>query len=59
VPLTFLEHAKRNQILEDLGITVQNITRSLVAWSSTDTSIALKVEMQHPLDENESRKPLR
>jgi 1-deoxy-D-xylulose-5-phosphate synthase len=59
VPLTFLEHAKRNQILEDLGITVQNITRSLVAWSSTDTSIALKAEMQHPLDENESRKPLR
>ena len=59
VPLTFLEHSKRNQILEDLGITVQNITRSLVAWSSTDNSIALKAEMQHPLDENERRKPLR
>jgi len=59
VPLTFLEHSKRNQILEDLGITVQNITRSLVAWSSTDNSIALKAEMPHPLDETERRKPLR
>ena len=59
VPLTFLEHAKRNEILEDLGITVQNITRSLVAWSSSDFGVDIKEEMQHPLDENEHRKPLR
>jgi 1-deoxy-D-xylulose-5-phosphate synthase len=59
VPLTFLEHAKRNEILEDLGITVQNITRSLVAWSSSDFGVDVKEEMQHPLDENEYRKPLR
>ena len=59
VPLTFLEHAKRNEILEDLGITVQNITRSLVAWSSSDFGVDIKEEMQHPLDENEYRKPLR
>jgi len=58
VPLTFLEHAKRNEILEDLGITVQNITRSLVAWSSSDFGVDIKEEMQHPLDENEYRKPL-
>jgi len=58
-PLTFLEHAKRNEILEDLGITVQNITRSLVAWSSSDFGVDIKEEMQHPLDENEYRKPLR
>jgi 1-deoxy-D-xylulose-5-phosphate synthase len=59
VPLTFLEHAKRNETLEDLGITVQNITRSLVAWSSSDFGVDIKEEMQHPLDENEYRKPLR
>ena len=59
VPLTFLEHAKRSEILEDLGITVQNITRSLVAWSSSDFGVDIKEEMQHPLDENEHRKPLR
>ena len=35
IPLTFLEHAKRSEILEELGITVQNITRSLVTWSSS------------------------
>ena len=59
VPLAFLEHAKRAQILEDLGITVQNITRSLVAWSSDEFSVDIKEEMPHPLDENENRKPLR
>ena len=59
VPLAFLEHAKRSQILEDLGITVQNITRSLVAWSSDEFSVDVKEEMPHPLDENENRKPLR
>ena len=59
VPLAFLEHAKRSQILEDLGITVQNITRSLVTWSSDEFSVDVKEEMQLPLDENEHRKPLR
>jgi 1-deoxy-D-xylulose-5-phosphate synthase len=59
VPLEFLEHAKRAQILEDLGITVQNITRSLVTWSSDEFSVDVKEEMQLPLDENEHRKPLR
>ena len=59
VPLEFLEHARRAQILEDLGITVQNITRSLVTWSSDEFSVDVKEEMQLPLDENEHRKPLR
>ena len=59
LPLSFLEHAKRAQILEDLGITVQNITRSLVAWNSSVITVDVKEEMQHPLDENERRKPLR
>ena len=58
IPLTFLEHAKRSEILEELGITVQNITRSLVTWSSSEIRLDIKAEMQHPLDENEIRKPL-
>lgn len=58
VPLVFLEHAKRAQILEDLGITVQNITRSLVTWSSDEFAEDIKEEMPHPLNENERRKPL-
>lgn len=58
VPLAFLEHAKRAQILEDLGITVQNITRSLVTWSSDEFAEDIKEEMPHPLNENERRKPL-
>jgi 1-deoxy-D-xylulose-5-phosphate synthase len=35
VPLEFIEHSKRDEILIDLGITVQTITRSLVSWSLT------------------------
>ena len=59
LPLTFLEHSKRAEILEDLGITVQNITRSLVAWNSSEIGMDIKEGMPHPLDENEPRKPLR
>ena len=59
LPLKFLEHAKRAQILEDLGITVQNITRSLVSWNSTQFAVDAKEEMPLPLDESERRKPLR
>ena len=35
VPLEFIEHSKRGQVLSDLGITAQNITRSVVEWSSS------------------------
>jgi 1-deoxy-D-xylulose-5-phosphate synthase len=56
VPLAFIEHSKRAEVLQDLGITVQNITRSLVAWSASDLSV--KEEMQLQQDENAHRKPL-
>lgn len=56
VPLAFIEHSKRAEVLQDLGITVQNITRSLVAWSSSDLNV--KTEMQLPQDESVNRKPL-
>ena len=59
LPLEFLEHAKRAEILEDLGITVQSIARSLVAWHSSAVSNDVKEEMQLPEGENERRKPLR
>ncbi|MCX6457295.1 MAG: 1-deoxy-D-xylulose-5-phosphate synthase [Actinobacteria bacterium] len=59
VPLTFLEHAKRGQILSELGITAQQISLNIVEWSaslkdgflSPMTELA-KPEMQRPLDEN-------
>lgn len=35
VPLEFIEHSKRGEILADLGMTAQNITHQLVAWSSS------------------------
>jgi 1-deoxy-D-xylulose-5-phosphate synthase len=55
-PLAFIEHSKRAEVLQDLGITVQNITRSLVTWSASDLSV--KEEMQLQQDENAHRKPL-
>ncbi|MEY3857967.1 MAG: hypothetical protein RL290_561 [Actinomycetota bacterium] len=51
VPLEFIEHSKRGQILSDIGITAQSIARSVVEWSSV-----LKEEMQLPSDENADRK---
>ena len=35
VPLQFFEHGKRSQILEEIGISAQTITRSLVEWNSS------------------------
>lgn len=53
VPLEFIEHSKRSEILEDLGITAQKISRDIVEWSST-------VEvMQFPAHENVDRKQTR
>lgn len=53
VPLQFIEHSKRTEILEDLGITVQNVARQLVGWASIK-----QVEMPLHVDENADRKPL-
>jgi len=66
VPLTFLEHAKRAQILSELGITSQQISLSIVEWSASlkdgflsPMSEVAKPEMQHPLDENVDPRRLR
>jgi 1-deoxy-D-xylulose-5-phosphate synthase len=53
VPLEFIEHSKRAEILEDLGITAQKISRDIVEWSSTVE------EMQFPAHENVDRKQTR
>ena len=50
VPLDFLEHSKRSEILNDIGVTAQNIARSVVEWSSS-----FKEEMQPQLGENANR----
>ena len=55
VPLAFLEHSKRAEILNDLGISAQNIARELVAWNSSQTLVNL--EKQPQVDESEHRKP--
>jgi 1-deoxy-D-xylulose-5-phosphate synthase len=67
VPLTFLEHAKRGQILSELGITAQQISLSIVEWSaslkdgffSTAQNSLTSLEMQRPLDENADPRRLR
>jgi 1-deoxy-D-xylulose-5-phosphate synthase len=62
VPLEFIEHSKRSEILSDLGITAQTIARSIVEWNSSSgsiNSIEIMEEMQLPARENADRKPLR
>jgi 1-deoxy-D-xylulose-5-phosphate synthase len=54
IPVEFLEHSKRNQIFEDLGITVQTVARQLVTWFSSG---AKQEERQLHVDESASRKP--
>ena len=53
VPLEFIEHSRRSEILEDLGITAQKISRDIVEWNSTVE------EMQFPEHENADRKQTR
>ena len=61
VPLTFLEHAKRGQIMSELGITAQQISLSIVEWSASlkDGFLTPTLEMQRPLDENADPRRLR
>ena len=66
VPLAFLDHAKRGQILSELGITAQQISLSIVEWSASlkdgflaPMSEVARAEMQRPLDENADPRRLR
>lgn len=53
VPLEFIEHSKPAEIFQDLGITVPDISRSIVESHSR-----LKEEMQPREDESAFRRPL-
>ena len=55
VPLEFIEHSKRAEILEDLGLTVQNVTRQLVGWASDGVK---QEAMRLHVDESVDRRPL-
>lgn len=58
VPLEFLEHSKRAEIMTDLGITAQNITHQLVSWSSSlkdQINDDVMPAKQLPLDEKSGR----
>ncbi len=59
VPLTFIEHSKRGEILSDLGITAQNIARELVSWSSAIKDENFREVKQLPADENANRQQSR
>ncbi len=55
VPLEFIEHSKRSEILSDLGITSRNITHQLVSWSSSlkeDLNNEITQVKQHQRDES-------
>ena len=59
VPLEFIEHSKRSEILNDLGISAQNIARSIVEWNSSNggaNSPSIMEEMQSPARGNVDRK---
>ena len=55
VPLEFIEHSKREEILNDLGMNVQSITRNLVSWSISAQSGKTAVpETTRATEENSS-----
>ena len=55
-PLRFFEHAKRNQILEDLGITSQAIARQIVGWYSRSfTQEAKRLQADGNVDQKPQR----
>lgn len=62
IPLAFIEHSKRSEIFSDLGITAQNIARSIVEWNSSESASTLDsamTEMQYPGRESADRKQQR
>jgi 1-deoxy-D-xylulose-5-phosphate synthase len=43
IPLTFIEHSKRQEIFSDLGISAQSIARSIVEWNSSREELTFEV----------------
>ena len=55
VRLEFIQHSKRAEMMQDIGITSQSISRQLVGWASLNVK---REGMQLAVDENADRKPL-
>jgi 1-deoxy-D-xylulose-5-phosphate synthase len=60
IPLQFLDHAKRADILNELGISAQSVARSLVTWSSRksdepNSDLGTKPATRRPADESASQ----
>lgn len=51
IPLTFIEHSKRAEILNDLGITAQQVARNLVELRTTG-ELPIMEGMQRPSNES-------
>ena len=58
VPLEFIEHSKRSEIMNDLGMSAQNIARNIVSWNSTSSDGTME-EMQPHGHENADRTQIR
>ena len=54
LPLQYLDHSKRQEVLNQLGITAQKIAREIVEWNSTS-----QLPMHHQLHENADHTQLR
>lgn len=53
VPLEFIEHSKRSEILEDLGISAQKIAREIVEWRAT--SLPMQFQEHESADQQQPR----
>ena len=53
VPLEFIEHSKRGEILEDLGISAQKIAREIVEWRAT--SLPMQFQEHESADQKQPR----
>jgi 1-deoxy-D-xylulose-5-phosphate synthase len=54
IPLTFIEHSKRQEIFNDLGINAQSIARRIVEWNSS-RSEDLTFEVSQNSEQNHNR----
>jgi 1-deoxy-D-xylulose-5-phosphate synthase len=54
IPLTFIEHSKRQEIFNDLGINAQSIARSIVEWNSSQSE-ELTFDVSENIERNQKR----
>jgi 1-deoxy-D-xylulose-5-phosphate synthase len=54
IPLSFIEHSKRAEIFNDLGINAQSIARSIVEWNSS-REVELVIDVEEKSKPNQKR----